>query len=84
MARVICDPRNRPSHLINGVRFAPIGADGEMLSEQISDEVAAEFCAIRGYSLWEMRGEARGTYGVTGEKQASVSHKKAAPQKETA
>lgn len=48
MARVICTLPNA-SDLINGVVF--VADRGQMLSEDISDEVAAEFCGIEGYSL---------------------------------
>jgi hypothetical protein len=48
MARVICTLPNA-SERINGVAF--VADRGQMLSEDISDEVAAEFAAIEGYSL---------------------------------
>lgn len=86
MPRVVCTLPNA-GHIINGpggaVRFAPLGDDQGMLSELISDEDAAFFCSIRGYSIHEMKGEPRGSYGARDEKKASVS-KVAAPQKETA
>lgn len=48
MARVICRLEHA-STKINGVTFT---ADrGEMISEEISDEVAASFTAIPGYTL---------------------------------
>lgn len=48
MARVICTLENA-SELISGVKFT---ADrGQMISEEITDEVAAHFASIPGYSL---------------------------------
>lgn len=48
MPRVVCTLRNA-SHLINGVRFASLGDDGGMLSEELSEQDAAGFLAIPGY-----------------------------------
>lgn len=48
MPKVLCTLRNA-STLINGVRFASV-PDG-MMSENISDEAAAAFVAIKGYAL---------------------------------
>ena len=48
MARVICKLPNA-SGRISGVAFA--AHDGAMLSEEIGDEHAAEFCRIPGYEL---------------------------------
>lgn len=48
MAKVICKLDNA-SGLINGVKFT---ADrGQMISEDIPDEVAAEFVKIPGYTM---------------------------------
>jgi hypothetical protein len=52
MPRVVCTLRNA-SHVINGWRFAEL-PDGGMLSEDLPDEVAAEFLAIRGYAPFTM------------------------------
>jgi hypothetical protein len=54
MPRVLCSLPNA-STLINGVRFASV-PDG-MLSEEISDEAAAAFAAIRGYVVTDKRGK---------------------------
>lgn len=53
MPRVVCSLPNA-GHLINGVRFASLGdaAHMGMLSEEIPEEVAGEFCAIPGYTLY--------------------------------
>ena len=52
MAQVICKLPNA-SELINGVAFKAV--DGGMLSEDISTDQAAAFCAIDGYSLFERK-----------------------------
>jgi len=46
MARVVCTLPNA-STLINGVPFTE--DRGQMISDEISDEVAADFVAIPGY-----------------------------------
>ena len=53
MAKVLCTLPNA-SNLINGVRFASV-PDG-MLSEEISDDVAANFASIPGYVLTNKKG----------------------------
>lgn len=58
MSRVVCKLPNA-SHLINGVRFASLGDDGGMLSEEIPDHIAESFLAIRGYEPHVMPSEPR-------------------------
>lgn len=53
MARILCSLPNA-SVKINGVSFED--SKGQMLSEEISDEVAAAFVAIPGYKLAGKRG----------------------------
>lgn len=53
MARVICKLENA-SENIGGVKFATHAAGG-MVSEEISDETAANFCAINGYELFDAK-----------------------------
>lgn len=48
MARVLCTSPNA-SELISGIKFSSV--DGGMLSEEVSDDIAADFCAIPGYTL---------------------------------
>ena len=48
MARVVCSLPNA-APLINGVKFTP--DRGQMISDEVSDEVAAAFAAIPGYDL---------------------------------
>ena len=52
MKRVICALPNA-SRLINGIAFESLGKGAGMLSEEVDDHQAAEFCKIAGYSLWE-------------------------------
>ena len=49
--RVICDLPNA-SDCINGVKFTPL-ADGGMISDLISKDVAKKFLSINGYSEYE-------------------------------
>lgn len=49
MPQVICTLENA-SELINGVKFSP-REDGAMVSEEISEDVAALFASIPGYEL---------------------------------
>lgn len=67
MAKVICNLPNA-SELISGVKFAAYKL-GVMISEDIADDVAAEFVKIEGYALAEV------------EKAASSGRKAQAPVK---
>lgn len=55
MPKVICLLENA-SDEINGVKFAPFDGEG-ILSEDISDEVAAVFLSIKGYVAEGVEGE---------------------------
>lgn len=54
MAKVICTLPNA-STSINGVAF--VSAKGAMISEEISDEKAAHFASIKGYTLADRKGK---------------------------
>ena len=56
--KVVCTLPNA-SELINGVRFEHM-LDGSVVSEEVSDEVAAQFLGIRGYALIDVEPQAKG------------------------
>lgn len=58
MARVICNLENAGG-LINGVKFTE--DRGQMISEEVPDEVAANFAAIPGYALVGTKGDEKAT-----------------------
>lgn len=80
MPRVVCTLPNA-SHLINGVRFASLGEDGGMLSEELSDADAAAFLNIPGYEPHVMPSEPRAHHEPKGEPKRSALS--ASPNKES-
>lgn len=56
MAKVKCNLPNA-SGLISGVKFVSHAAGG-MVSEELTDERAAEFCEIPGYELFDPKAKA--------------------------
>jgi hypothetical protein len=79
MSKIICVLENA-SDLINGIKFGPVEGVEGLVSEEVSESVAALFLSIPGYVLHGAEGEEGGdTKTVDPEPPAAP-----APKKETA
>lgn len=79
MSKIICVLENA-SDLINGIKFGPIEGVEGLVSEEVSESVAALFLSIPGYVLHGAEGEEGGDTKIADPEPPAAP----APKKETA